>query len=291
MSRRWTSLLLLAPALLVVAGSAFYPLGFSLLTSFRDWRLMDSPIPGPFTGLDNYAGALDDPDFWAAVRTTGIFVVLDVAAATLTALGLALLLRGPGWARTVLRVLLILPFAMNPALIGISWRFMLNPEFGLFKHAIDTIIPPLRSVSWLADPSLSMVALISADVWHWSPYFAFMLMGALGGVPPETLEAARIDGAREWRVFRMVTLPQIASVLAVVIVLKTVFALKAFDMIVTMTGGGPGRATTTLAYFAYQIGFRDYDMGYAAAVSYVLTALLVVFSLFYMRLLFRRGPA
>lgn len=289
MTRRWACLLLLAPALLMVLGSTLYPLGFSLQTSFRDWRLMDSPVPGPFTGLDNYASAWDDPDFWSSVRTTAAFVVLDVLATTLAALGLALLLRGPGAAKTVLRVLLILPFAMNPALIGISWRFMLNPEFGVFKYAIDAVVPVLHPVSWLADPALAMAALISADLWHWAPYFAFMLMGALAGVPPETLEAARIDGAREATVFRMVTLPQIAPVLAVVVVLKTVFALKAFDMIVTMTGGGPGRATTTLAYFAYQAGFRDYDMGYAAAISYILTALLVGFSLVYMRLLFRQG--
>lgn len=291
MTRSRASLLLLAPALVVVLGTALYPLGFSLLTSFRDWRLMDSPLPGPFIGLENYAGALDDPDFWASVQTTAAFVVLDVLATTLAALGLAMLLRGPGRAKAALRVLLILPFAMNPALIGISWRFMLNPEFGVFKYALDAAIPALRPVSWLADPTLAVAALISADLWHWAPYFAFMLMGALAGVPPETLEAARIDGARETTVFRRVTLPQIAPVLAVVVVLKTVFALKAFDMIVTMTGGGPGRATTTLAYFAYQAGFRDYDMGYAAAVSYVLTALLVAFSLIYMRLLFRRGTA
>ena len=282
--RAW---LLLAPALVVVAGTAAYPLAFSLLTSFRDWRLMDSPVPGPFTGLENYAGALDDPDFWSSLRVTGAFVLLDVTATVLAALGLALLLRGPGRAKAVLRVLLIVPFATNPALIGISWRFMFNPEFGAFKRVADTVLPFLRQVSWLADPTLSMVALISADLWHWAPYFAFMLMGALAGVPPETLEAARIDGAGEATVFRRITGPQIAPVLAVAVVLKTVFALKAFDTIVTMTNGGPGRATTTLAFFAYQVGFRDYDMGYASAVSYVLTAVLLVLSFFYMRLLFR----
>ncbi len=288
MTRPRSALLLLAPTLIIVLGTALYPLGFSLLTSVRDWRLMDSPLPGGFVGLENYAAALDDPDFWASVRTTAAFVAMDVLATTLAALGLALLLRGPGRAKAAVRVMLILPFAMNPALIGIFWRFMLNPEFGVFEYALDAVMPSQRSVSWLADPVLSMASLISADLWHWSPYFAFMLMGALAGVPPETLEAARIDGAGEARVFRLVTLPQIAPVLAVVVVLKTVFALKAFDMIVTMTGGGPGRATTTLAYFAYQVGFRDYDMGYAAAVSYILTALLVAFSLIYMRLLFRQ---
>ena len=276
---------------MVVASTAVYPLVFSLLTSFRDWRLMDSPLPGPFTGLDNYQAAVDDPDFWSAIRVTVVFVTADVLMTIFAALGIALLLRGPGRAKAAVRVLLIVPFATNPALIGISWRFMFNPDFGAFKRAADLLVPALRPVSWLADPVLAMAALISADLWHWTPYFAFMLMGALATVPPETLEAARIDGAGEATVFRRITAPQIAPVLAVAVVLKTVFALKAFDTIVTLTGGGPGRATTTLAMLAYQIGFRDYDMGYAAAVSYVLTAVLVAISFLYVRLMFRGAAA
>ena len=115
-----------------------------------------------------------------------------------------------------------------------------------------------------------------------------MLMGGLASIPPETQEAARIDGANNWRVFRDVTLPQLAPVLAVAVILKSVFALKVFDSIVTMTSGGPGRSTTTLSYFAYHIGFRDYDFGYAAAIAYVLTAILFLLSLSYMRFAFRK---
>ena len=115
-----------------------------------------------------------------------------------------------------------------------------------------------------------------------------MLMGGLASIPPETQEAARIDGANNWRVFRDVTLPQLAPVLVVAVILKSVFALKVFDSIVTMTSGGPGRSTTTLSYFAYHIGFRDYDFGYAAAIAYVLTAILFLFSLSYMRFTFRK---
>ena len=284
----WAALLL-APALVIVVATTLYPLAFSFDTSFRDWNLTASPRPGPYIGMDNYALAFtDDDEFWNTVRTTAIFVVSDVAATILAALGLALLLLRPGPGKALLRTVLILPFAMSPALIGISWRFMFNPEFGAFQKGIGAILPFMADVDWFARPGLARAALVSSDVWHWVPYFTFMLMGGLASIPSETQEAAEIDGAGRWRVFRDITLPQLAPVLAVAVVLKTVFALKVFDAVVTMTGGGPGTSTTTLAFFAYQLGFRDYDMGYAAAVSYVLTGVLLVLSLLYMRLIFRR---
>ncbi len=289
MSDRGLTIALLAPAMLVVVATTIYPLGYSFMTSFRDWRLITSLRPGPFVGLENYVVAFtDDPEFWKVLWVTAKFVVLDVAATILVSLGLAILLLRAGFAKSVLRTLLILPFAMTPALIGISWRFMFNPDYGAFQNSIGFVLPFMKDADWFASPGLAMTALISADLWHWAPYFTFMLMGGLASIPPETQEAARIDGARDWEVFRDVTLPQLAPVLAVAVILKSVFALKVFDTIVTMTGGGPGLETTTLAFFAYHIGFRSYDMGYAAAVSYVLTALLFALSFSYMRFIFRK---
>ncbi len=284
MSRRGGTVVLLAPALLAVGATTFYPLVFSFWTSFHDWRLIKSLRPGVFVGLENYVTAFtDDPVFWQVMGVTARFVFFDVTCTILAALGLALLLLRAGFARTVMRTLLILPFAVSPALIGISWRFMFKPDYGAFQVAAGTIFPFMADVDWFSSPGLATYALISADLWHWAPYFAFMLMGGLAGVPPETQEAARIDGASDFRVFLHVTLPQIAPVLFVAVILKTVFALKVFDLIVTMTGGGPGLETNTLAFFAYNIGFRDYDMGYASAVAYVLTAMLFALSFVYIR--------
>ncbi len=284
MSRKGGTFLLLAPAVFAVGATTLYPLGFSFWTSFHDWRLMKSLRPGAFVGFENYLTAFtDDPVFWKVMGVTARFVVLDVSFTILAALGLALLLVRGGFARSALRTLLILPFAVSPALIGISWRFMFNPEYGAFNRGIGAILPFMDQVDWFSSTGLATTALISADLWHWAPYFAFMLMGGLAGVPPETQEAARIDGASDWGVFLHVTLPQIAPVLLVAVILKTVFALKVFDIIVTMTGGGPGLETNTLAFFAYNTGFRDYDMGYAAAVAYVLTAILFALSFVYVR--------
>lgn len=292
MRDRKLAALLLAPGIAVVAFTTVYPMLSSLWTSLHVFNLARSLELGKFVGIDNYKDAVtDDPEFWEVLRVTATFVVIDVALTILAALGLAMLLLRAGFGQTLLRTLIILPFAMSPALIGISWRFMFNPDYGAFARTIGAALPFMQNVDYFANSRLAMMALISSDVWHWAPYFTFMLMGGLAAIPPETQEAARIDGATNWRVFRDVTLPQLAPVLVVAIILKSVFALKVFDQIVTMTSGGPGRSTTTLAFFAYHLGFRDYDFGYAAAVAWILTAILFLLSLSYMRFAFKERAA
>jgi multiple sugar transport system permease protein len=280
---------LLAPALLFVAAMALFPLGSALVLSFRQWRLTKSTEPGPFIGLENYVLLFtDDPDFLESLWATFVFVTSDVAATLAVALGAALLLRRAGRVNSLARVLLILPFVMSPALIGISFRFFLNPEFGIAQFLIGQVVPALEGKVWLANRTLAMIAVVASDVWHWAPYMTLVILGGLASIPAETEEAARVDGASEWAVFRDVTLPQLLPVLGIVLVLKTVFALKAFDTIFTLTNGGPGTSTQTLAYFVYHTAFNYYDMGYAAAAAWVLTALLLALSGHYLRLVFRK---
>ena len=281
--------LLLAPALLFVAAMALFPLAYSFVLSFREWKLARSVTPGDWVGFQNYWYLLtDDPDFLEAIQVTSVFVVSNVLATLLVALGAALLLNRAGRINTIARVLLILPFVMSPALVGISFRFFLNGEYGIVHHLIGLAFPSMVDTIWLADSTLAMVAVVAADVWHWAPYMTLVMLGGLASIPKETEEAARVDGASAWAVFRDVTLPQLLPVISIVLVLKTVFALKAFDIIYTLSNGGPGRSTQTLAYFVYETAFNYYDMGYAAAAAYILTAVLLVASGFYLRLVFKK---
>ena len=281
--------LLLAPALVFVGAMAVFPLGYSLVLSFRDWKLARSPLAGEFVGLSNYINLLtDDPDFLEAVRVTAFFVTTDVLVTVLVSLAGALLLHRSGRLNSLARTLLILPFVMSPALIGISFRFFLNAEYGVVAHVVGLLVPPLKDTVWLADASLSMAAIIASDVWHWAPYMTLVMLGGLASIPAESVEAARIDGANSWRIFCDITLPQLLPVIGVVTILKTVFALKAFDTIFTLSNGGPGTSTQTLAYFVYNTAFGYYDMGYAAAAAYVLTAVLLTIAMFYLRLVIRK---
>ena len=245
--------------------------------------------PGPWIGLDNYLLLLtDDPEFIDSLKVTAVFVGWDVAVTLLLALGAALLLKRQGQVYSLARVLLILPFVMSPAVIGISFRFFLNAEYGIVQYLLGWMIPAPQGKVRLADAKVAMTAVGASEVWHWAPYMTLMILGGLASVPRETEEAARIDGASAWRVFWDVTLPQIWPVLGIVAILKTVFALKAFDTLFTLSNGGPGTSTQTLAYFVYNTAFGYYDMGYAAAAAYVLTAALLCVAMFYLRLVIKK---
>lgn len=279
---------LVLPAVVVVFATAIWPLVDSAILSFRTWRLSRSATPGPFVGLDNYERAFSSGDFLNSVGVTLFFVAATVTLVTLFALGLALLLARGGPLRTTVRTLLILPFAMSPALVGVSWRFMFNPEFGLFAALFGAVFPPLAGLNWLATPSLSLAALVMADVWAWTPFMTLILIGGLGSIPRETQEAAEVDGAPAWRVLVDVTIPQLAPVLAVVIILKTIFSMKTFDLVFMLTNGGPGTATQTLTHYAYFQGFKYYDMGFSAAVAWIMVVPMIGLTFLYTRFVFRR---
>lgn len=280
---------LLTPALAFVLAMAVFPLGYSFVLSLRDWKLARSDTPGDWVGLENYISLLtDDPEFLESVGVTLIFVGWDVAVTLFLALGAALLLKRQGRLTSLGRVLLVLPFVMSPAVIGISFRFFFNAEYGIAQYLFGLLIPALQGRVWLSDSQLAMAAVVAADVWHWAPYMTLVILGGLASVPPETQEAAEVDGAGPIRVFWDVTLPQLMPVLGIVVILKSVFALKAFDSIFTLTNGGPGTSTQTLAYYVYNSAFGYYDMGYAAAAAYLLTATLLCIAMFYLRLVLKK---
>ena len=280
---------LLSPALLFVLAMAVFPLGYSFVLSLREWKLARMDEPGNWVGLQNYLLLLtDDPEFMDSVKATAVFLGWDVLMTLLLALGAALLLKRQGRVYSLARVLLILPFVMSPAVIGISFRFFLNAEYGIAQYLLGLLIPALEGKVWLSDAKLAMASVVASDVWHWAPYMTLMILGGLASVPRETEEAARVDGAGPVRVFFYVTLPQTWPVLGVAAILKSVFALKAFDTIFTLSNGGPGTSTQTLAYYVYNTAFGYYDMGYAAAAAYILTAALLTIAMFYLRLVIRK---
>lgn len=291
MRDRSLSYVLLVPAFVIVLATTLYPLGYSLATAFREWDLTRQRRPGEFVGFDNFLQAFTESGFQNSLWVTAVFVFASVAITLVLSMSLALLLRREGRMHTFTRIILILPFAMSPALIGVSYRFMFNPEFGVLATGLASIFPSLEGVPWLADPDLAMGILVVTDVWHWTPYMTFMCLGGLASIPRETEEAARIDGASTLRIIFEIVLPQMKGVLLVTAVLKTIFALKMFDQVVTLTGGGPGTSTETLAYFIFNVGFKWYDMGYASALAWILTAIMMLISIWYVRMLLSEKTA
>ncbi|WP_414439769.1 carbohydrate ABC transporter permease [Burkholderia sp. 22PA0106] len=293
MNERLAKYGMVAPGLVVVLGTALYPLVTTFYLSFRDWNLGRSnesrSLWRPSDGLsqigylfDNYTRALGDPSMWNSAWVTAKFTVASVVLTIALALAVAVLLFRGGAVRSVLRSMLILPFAMSPALIGALWRFMANADFGVagaIGHALH-----LKDFDVLGHPDSAFWVVLSSDVWHWTPYFALIFIGALAAVPKESQEAAEIDGASPLQVFFSITLPQLMPVLLVSTVLKAIFALKVFDQIVMITNGGPGQATQTLTHFIYFQGFKYLNMSYASALGWLLVIPMMMLTVVYVRL-------
>ncbi|SMD07926.1 carbohydrate ABC transporter permease [Primorskyibacter flagellatus] len=278
---------LLAPAILISIAMLFYPIGRSFWYSLHDWNLTISPQLGPFIGLDNYVRLLtDDPQFWHSVWVSCVFSFFSVFTTIVVSMLMALLLQGSRQLEINVRSILVLAFAMSPALVGISWRFLLAPEFGAADAVIGWIFPRWADVPILADTSTAMVALVLVDVWHWAPYFMLTFIGALASLPQETIEAGQIDGAGRFRIFFGIVLPQLKGVLAIAILLKTIFSIKMLEQVITMTSGGPGSETSTVPHKVYETAFKFYDFGYAAAMAYFLAAAMLVLAMIYSRMLF-----
>ncbi len=281
MGRKYTKYVLIAPAFLLLVGTALYPFIYALITSFRYWKLSKSPKPGPFIGFENYLRAFQDSNFWNSVIVTVEFTILSVSLSLLIGIAIALLLKKTSVTNSILKSLLIFPYAMSPALKGFSWRFMLNPHYGVIDKIIDTVCPPLADVVWLGEPATALFWLAITEVWGWAPFIALVFIGALDSMSPEVFEAARVDGATHWQVFRLVTLPMLKPIIIMVTLLRAIFSVKMFDQVVTLTGGGPGRATETMNYYIYRQGFNFYDMGYASALAYMLISALFIFAFLY----------
>lgn len=176
MKDRVVRYLLIMPAAGVILGTTIWPLASALFASFRDWRLKRSALPGRHVGWDNYVFAFEEPEFLNALAVTFWFVLLDVALTVGLALGLALLLRRAGFMQSLTRAVLIIPFAMSPALIGVSFRFMFNGEHGVIARGLGAAIPWLADVIWLAHPTFALLTLVFSDVWHWFPYMTLVIL-------------------------------------------------------------------------------------------------------------------
>lgn len=288
MRGKYTKFFLLTPALLVVLATTAYPLVYALWVSFHAWRLT-SPTIGGWVGLEQYRSALADEGFRNGVIVTLQFTALSVALSLVIGLAIALLLQKPSRVSTVTKTLLIFPFAVSPTLKGFSWRFMLSNSYGVYQKMIGALIPPFKDFVWLGHPASAMFSLAMSEVWGWAPLIALMFLGALGAISLEVGEAAKLDGATNWQLFRYITLPLLKPVILIVALLKTIFSLKMFDQVVTMTGGGPGRSTQTLNFYVYQVGFKNLDMGYASALAIILVAFLSVFAFLYVKAFLERG--
>ena len=275
-TRAW---LLMLPLLVVMVGVIGWPLAETVRLSFTDAKLVGTG--GDYVGLANYAKMLSGAAFQKTLWTTLWFALASVAIEMVIGVLAALLLNQRFYGRTVLRALMILPWALPTVVNATLWRLIYNPEYGAANAALTQLGLTSAYRSWLGEPGSAMWAIILADAWKNFPLVALIALAALQAVPRDTIAASLVDGAGAFRRFRHVTLPHLAGPLMVALVLRTIEAFKVFDIIWIMTRGGPANTTRTLSILVYQEGFSFQRAGSGASLALIVTLIVTVLALAY----------
>lgn len=271
------------PLLIVMIAVIGWPLIDTVRLSFTDAKLIGTQ--GSFVGFDNYAKLLANSSFQRALTTTTLFAVLSVTAEMVLGVLAALLLNQQFKGRTLLRALMILPWALPTVVNATLWRLIYNPEYGALNALLAQVglIDAYRS--WLGEPGTAMAALIIADCWKNFPLVALIALAALQAVPRDIMAASMVDGAGVWSRFRFVILPYLAGPLMVALVLRTIEAFKVFDIIWVMTRGGPANSTRTLSILVYQEAFSFQRAGSGASLALIVTLLVTLLAVAYAALI------
>jgi multiple sugar transport system permease protein len=262
-----------------VASFMLLPVLGTLLTSlYRDVTY----LPKRFIGLGNYASMLADPQFWQALKFTVSFAVVSVAIELVLGMALALVLNERLRFRGLLRVAVLIPWAIPVAVSARAWELIYNYDYGLFNYVVLKLGIASAPINWLGSPEGAFSALVLSDVWKSAPFVSMILLAGLSTIPKNLYKQAAIDGATPAQRFFRITLPLLKPVLIVALIFRTIDAVRVFDVVYVLTGGGPGGATTPLSLCAFNY-FLSGDFGYGSAVSIVVFLIASSFALLYMR--------
>jgi multiple sugar transport system permease protein len=269
-----TPYLLLAPALGAATLIVLMPVAETVWLSLHQ-AILYQPRVRPFVGLRNYAHALADPQFWQSLWHSLIWVVAAVGLQFALGLGAALLLNRKFPWRGLARALVVVPWALPSVIIGLVWTWMLDFNLGIV-NLIAVHLGILHSaIPFLAQPSTALACIILALIWQGFPFFTVTLLAGLQAIPAELYEAAGLDGAGGWGAFRNVTWPGLAPVIATALLLRMIWVANSLDLILVMTGGGPGTATETLPLYAFLTAWSGMDYGHGSALAVILTLILL----------------
>lgn len=264
---------LIALSLVVMLLFQVVPMAHGVLISLRHFSPWNPE--GTFAGTYNYVRVLTNPVFYRyALPNTFLFLILAVAVEVSLGLGIALLInrRFPG--ERVVKTLLVLPLLVAPVVAGLMFYWMFHADFGLVNRILNAL--GLPGVLWFNRPWTAFGVIVLADVWTYTPWFVLIIYSGLQTLPPEPFEAARIDGADAWNIFRRITVPLLYPVLSITVLIRSFDAFRVFDIVWTLTGGGPGNATETFGTFVYRIGYLTVNYGEGAAAAMVGAAVIMV---------------
>ncbi len=280
-----TAWLLILPSAVVIGAVIFYPVLRTIYLSFFDFALT-RPDAREFVFLGNYLNFLSDETFWQTIKRTVYFTAVSVGLELILGIGIALLINAhpPGW--KFLRFSIIIPWAVPTIVNGTMWSWIYNSDYGALNGLLYQLGFIENYVPWLIEPWRAMNLVIVADLWHTVPFVALIIQAALAGISSDYYEAAAIDGATAWQRFWRITLPLLRPAILVVLVIRTVEAFRVFDIIFIITRGGPAFGTVTISYLTYLETFRNMAIGSGAALSFLVSAFILVIALIYINFLY-----
>jgi multiple sugar transport system permease protein len=279
---RW---LLVAPAVCLILALSIFPLLFSLWVSFVNY---DFQIPGhAFVGLKNFEQVVADPVARWSLVVTAILSGSSVLLEFVLGLALAMALTTTFHGRGLIMSLIIVPLFISPVVVGQCWALMLQRPFGPTNYILSQLLGFDVTISWLTQAPWNFIALIVADVWQWTPFMFVILLAGLTAVPPHVYEAAELDGVGAWQTFWYITVPHIAPMMLLALTFRLLDAVKLFDIIFVLTGGGPGTNTYSASYYLYTIGFTQFHLSNATAGSWIFLVLTVIVVIFLVRRLLK----
>ena len=261
------------PALVVISAVIVFPWVFTLWMSAHRWTLGQEQS---FIGFENYIRLASDIRFWESLWHTLIYTVLSVVAPLFLGTLAALVFDAQFPLRGFLRGVFVMPMMATPVAIALVWTMMFHPQLGVLNYLLSFIgIGPLE---WIYNQSTVIPSLVLVETWQWTPLVMLIVLGGLAAVPREPYESAEIDGANAWQKFRYLTMPMIAPFLMIAVIIRSIDAVKSFDIIYAMTQGGPGTASETINIYLYNTAFAYYDIGYGSAMAVVFFIIIVALS-------------
>ncbi|GAB4573420.1 MAG: sugar ABC transporter permease [Anaerolineae bacterium] len=285
MNQTALAMLLIVPSLVLTLGLVLWPIVNTLIMSFHNINLA-RPERQEFIGLENYINHLTDDFFWETIGRTAYFTFVSVGVELVLGIAIALLISQQlrGW--RFLRLAIIIPWAVPTIVSAAIWRWIFNADYGALNGLLYQLGLIDRYIPWLADPQRAMNMVIVADVWHSTPFVVLIISAAMAALPIELYDAAAIDGANAWQRLSRITLPLLRPAIMVVLVIRTVEAFRVFDIIYTMTRGGPVNGTMVISYLTYEETFRYLKLGSGSALSFLVSAFILVLALVYIRILY-----
>lgn len=267
------------PAFFVVMLVTLFPLIYALTVSFQSVRLVP-PMPARFIGVDNYADLLESARFWQSIGTTALIVFTSVAIQYVVGFALAVAMHAKVPGEKLFRVAFLLPMFMAPIAVALVARMLFHSALGPVNDFFSLLgwenLPFLTQTNW------ALGVLVTVEVWQWTPFVTLLMLAGLQGLPSDVFEAAALEGASHWRRFWDVTFPMLLPLSVVVIFIRIVEGFKIIDPVYVLTGGGPGTSTETLTLFAYNQGFKKFDLGEASALSFLFLIVIIIFGTLYL---------